>query len=285
VSKNNRPTERAVDFKSATLDTVRLVLQDADTATMLEQLTQRLEDSQGFFAEEPVVIDARALEAAPDWQAITSCLREHELHPIAVAAEAPTIAQSAQAAGLAVVSLSTGPQSSEGATAPVAAAETAPTSNPTAPEALEAQPTTPADRTADTPSPAPTAPAPAADADVTAPSDNGAQRPTMVIERQLRSGQRIYAQKSDLIVIGVVGQGAEIIADGNIHVYGPLRGRAMAGAQGNTKARIFTTELDPELIAIAGVYKVVEEPLPKNQHRKSAVICLEHEHLKIESIG
>src|SRR3546814_17739792 len=72
----------------------------------------------------------------------------------------------------------------------------------------------------------------------------------MVINRPLRSGQRIYARNTDLIVIGVVSQGAEVIADGNIHVYGPLRGKAMAGARGDTSARIFTTQLDPELLAI-----------------------------------
>lgn len=64
--------------------------------------------------------------------------------------------------------------------------------------------------------------------------------PTMVLKRQLRSGQRVYARNADLIVIGAVSRGAEIIADGNIHVYGPLRGRAIAGARGNTSARIFT---------------------------------------------
>src|SRR5690625_4919058 len=74
-----------------------------------------------------------------------------------------------------------------------------------------------------------------ADAQSVTPTNSGRQ-PTKIVHRQLRSGQRIYAQNSDLVVIGVVGHGAEIIADGHIHVYGPLHGRAMAGPKRNTQA-------------------------------------------------
>ena len=84
----------------------------------------------------------------------------------------------------------------------------------------------------------------------------------MVVRGPLRSGQRVYARNGDLIVIGVVSRGAEVIADGNIHVYGPLRGKAMAGARGDTEARIFTTGLDAELVAVAGVYRVIDAKLP-----------------------
>lgn len=87
------------------------------------------------------------------------------------------------------------------------------------------------------------------------------------------------------MIIGVVGQGAEVIADGNIHVYGPLRGKAMAGARGDTTARIFTTELDPELIAIAGVYRVIEEELEPSLHKKATVIQLEDDNLNIRALS
>ena len=106
----------------------------------------------------------------------------------------------------------------------------------------------------------------------------------MVINRPLRSGQRIYARNTDLIVIGVVSQGAEVIADGNIHVYGPLRGKAMAGARGDTEALILTTQLDPELLAIAGVYRVVETRLPDNLHNQPAQVQLDGETLKIRPL-
>ncbi|MBW0454565.1 MAG: septum site-determining protein MinC [Candidatus Kinetoplastibacterium crithidii] len=113
---------------------------------------------------------------------------------------------------------------------------------------------------------------------------NATQLPTMLIDKPLRSGQKIYADKSDLIVIGMVSQGAEIIADGNIHVYGPLRGKAMAGAQGNKEARIFTTQLNAELLAISGVYQVIENDLKDTVLNKSAIVQLIDEKLTIISI-
>ena len=103
----------------------------------------------------------------------------------------------------------------------------------------------------------------------------------MVVNRSLRSGQRVYARHTDLIIIGAVNQGAEVIADGNIHVYGPLRGKAMAGARGDTSARIFTTQLDPELLAIAGVYRVIETKLDQTLYNRPTLVRLEGEALKI----
>ena len=107
----------------------------------------------------------------------------------------------------------------------------------------------------------------------------------MVINRPLRSGQRVYARNTDLIVIGVVSRGAEVIADGNIHVYGPLRGKAMAGARGDATARIFTTQLDPELVAIAGVYRVVETNLDAQLQNRPAIISLQGESLQFDSLS
>lgn len=104
------------------------------------------------------------------------------------------------------------------------------------------------------------------------------------IEKPLRSGQRVYARHTDLIVIGMVSQGAEVIADGNVHVYGPLRGKAMAGARGDTSARIFTTQLDAELLAVAGVYRVVEDKLDRALHNQPALVRLDGDTLRIEAL-
>ncbi len=84
----------------------------------------------------------------------------------------------------------------------------------------------------------------------------------MVIDRPLRSGQQIYAKGSDLVILALVNHGAEVIADGSIHVYAPLRGKAIAGATGDVNARIFTTCMEPELISIAGIYQTTDPPLP-----------------------
>lgn len=100
---------------------------------------------------------------------------------------------------------------------------------------------------------------------------------TMVIDRPIRSGQKIYARGADLVVLAMVNQGAEVVADGNIHVYAPLRGKAMAGARGNVSARIFSLCLEPELISIAGVYRTSENPLPADVAGKPAQVRLSSE--------
>lgn len=101
--------------------------------------------------------------------------------------------------------------------------------------------------------------------------------PTMVIDKPLRSGQKVYARGADLVVLAMVNMGAEVVADGNIHVYAPLRGKAMAGASGNTQARIFSLCMEPELISIAGVYRTSENKLPKDIHGKSAQVRLSND--------
>ncbi len=100
---------------------------------------------------------------------------------------------------------------------------------------------------------------------------------TMVIDKPIRSGQKIYARGADLVVLAMVNQGAEVVADGNIHVYAPLRGKAMAGARGNVSARIFSLCLEPELISIAGIYRTSETPLPANIAGKPAQVRLSTE--------
>jgi septum site-determining protein MinC len=97
---------------------------------------------------------------------------------------------------------------------------------------------------------------------------------TMVIDKPVRSGQKIYARGGDLVVLAMVNQGGEVVADGNIHVYAPLRGKAMAGARGNASARIFSLCLEPELISIAGVYRTSETPLPADVAGKPAQVRL-----------
>jgi len=99
----------------------------------------------------------------------------------------------------------------------------------------------------------------------------------------VRSGQQVYAQNKDITVMATVGAGAEVIADGSIHIYGALRGRALAGASDNVNARIFCREFHAELVAIAGHYKVLEE-IPKNLLGKAVQIFLEKDQLKIEEL-
>lgn len=110
---------------------------------------------------------------------------------------------------------------------------------------------------------------------------------TMVVDKPLRSGQKVYARGADLVVLAMVNPGAEVVADGNIHVYAPLRGKAMAGATGNPNARIFSLCLEAELISIAGIYRTSENPLPPAVFGKAAQVRLSddgQEKLLIEAL-
>jgi len=90
-------------------------------------------------------------------------------------------------------------------------------------------------------------------------ADSAVTRTSRLINKPVRSGQQIYAKDADLIILGSVSPGAEVIADGNIHIYGTLKGRALAGVNGNKTAHIFCQQLDAELISIAGIYKLPDQ--------------------------
>jgi septum site-determining protein MinC len=108
--------------------------------------------------------------------------------------------------------------------------------------------------------------------------------PPMIVDKPLRSGQQIYARDRDLIMLSLVSYGAEVIADGHIHVYAPLRGRALAGAKGNIEARIFTTSLQAQLLAIAGTYRTAEVPLPDEVEGRAAMVRLAGGQLVVEAL-
>ncbi len=260
-----------LDFKSATLYAVRLVLHSADTPALIASLQQRLDDADGFFDGEPVVIDASALTSAPDWAALAGSLLARRLPLVGVAAP-DALHAGIEAARLAVVHL---PATREAAHADVPRAS------------IHRDPPV-------APAPAPAAPS----ADLVAeagvaqntpvePVRTTAQeaRATLIIDRPLRTGQKVYARGADLVVVGTVNAGAEVIADGNIHVYGALRGKAMAGARGDEAARIFTTRLDAELVAVAGVYRVVDTKLPEALLDRPAAVRLQAGALTIEPLS
>lgn len=106
---------------------------------------------------------------------------------------------------------------------------------------------------------------------------------SMLIKRPVRSGQRVYAAGGDLSIIAAVSSGAELMADGNIHVYGSLRGRALAGMNGNLEARIFCQDLQAELVSIAGHYRVSEN-IPAEMQGFPVQIFLDQKILRIERL-
>ena len=274
------PTVPILDFKSATLYAVRLVLQTADTPALLQALQSRLQEAGDFFDGEPVVIDALRLDGAADWSAIAKALTQGGMTVVGVAAP-DALHAGIRAAGLAAVNLPAARDASAAAGGgsihrdPATPAPLA-TNEPGQPAAVpdmsaSAASTEPPPRAADMVTEAGIAdeaprvpPGPPADA----------PRATLILDRSLRSGQKVYARGADLVVVGMVSPGAEVIADGSIHVYGPLRGKAMAGARGDESARIFTTRLNAELVAVAGVYRVVETQWPADLLERPAAVRL-----------
>lgn len=254
----------ALDFKSAVLYAVRVVLHSADIQQLLAALNQRMTDAGAFFENEAVVIDASAIEPVIDWSRLLAGLRQHKLNAVGVVAQGANL-EAAHEHGLAAVDLAN--PTPRPVSAPVPDHDVpvvAPPASGTGKAKVEPNTGSASAATPQSPAVAPAA---------------------MIINRPLRSGQRVYARDTDLIVIGMVSQGAEVIADGNIHVYGPLRGKAMAGARGDATARIFTTQLDPELLAIAGVYRVIEARLDPSLHKQSVIVRLEGDSLKLTGLG
>lgn len=220
------------EIKSANLPLVALLLKTTDLGALSRDLASRFGDIPDFFDQDALLIDLSPLAATThagsgdvDFPALITLLGDYQLVPIAVKGGTPAQTAAALQAGL----------------LPVPDAQLM------------------GSRTATAPAPAASAPQhPASPAQAQAPAPLGA----LVIDRPLRSGQQVYARGRDLVVLAMVNAGAEVIADGHIHVYAPLRGKAMAGARGNTDARIFSLALEAELLSIAGVYRTSEHPLP-----------------------
>ncbi|MFM0734535.1 septum site-determining protein MinC [Paraburkholderia sediminicola] len=274
------------ELRSGSVDTLLFVVKTTDLDAMRAELTRRFEATPEFFANDVVAIDVRRLaenERVP-LADIAQLLDSVRMRPVGVVANA----QQAWAAESALPLLEARDRrggaaksaDEEGANAAAVPVATAATATPPA-DLFEAAALSPAGTIPESGTPATAAavePAPAAE-----PVRLATSSQTMVVDKPLRSGQRIYA-KGDLVVLGLVSYGAEVIAEGNIHIYAPLRGRALAGVQGNHDARIFCTCLEPELISIAGIYRTTENPLPADVLGKPVQIWLEEEKLMIEPL-
>ncbi len=243
----------AFELKSAALTLVAVVLKTTDLARLSQALDERFADAPGLFDNDPVAIDLSQVRDAAepiDFVVLTHLLRGHKMLPIAVKAGNDRQMEDALAAGLSEA-------------------------HGSGPGALPVRQHAPID--------APTAAA-VAPLEARAEDSPPAARPALVVDKPLRSGQRVYAKGADLIVLAVVSFGAEVIADGNIHVYAPLRGRALAGALGDTNARIFTTCMEPQLVSIAGIYRTLETELPAAVLGKPAQVRLAGEKLVVEPL-
>lgn len=232
---------RAIEFRNATLGATIAVLRETEPAALADDLHKMLGGMPDFFSGEAAVLDFAGVANQParvDWAGLLSLLRRYQLQPVGVRNLSPDLADGARRAGLALLD---GAELRDRHPAP---------------------PPAPAPKRTEAPASAPT-PAPA-------PISAG----TMFIDRPLRSGQQVYARGGDLVVLAGVSHGAEVIADGSIHCYGPLRGRALAGAQGDSAARIIATNFGPELVSIAGVYRTFEKGIPEPLAGRAALVRL-----------
>ena len=243
---------------------VALLLKSSNLEVLTRDLKTRFGDIPDFFDHDPLVIDLTQLNAAArrngtdvapiDFPALLNLLRPYGVVPIAIKGGSPAQMADGLAAGL----------------IPAPDARVLAGSPPTPEPERQVTPSTKAAATDKTP---PVAAPVAAPMSVLQPMPE-VPLGALVINKPLRSGQQIYARGRDLVVLAMVNAGAEIIADGHIHVYAPLRGKAMAGARGNTDARIFALSLEAELISIAGIYRTSENPLPANIQGKPAQVRL-----------
>ena len=235
-----------IQFKGTTLKIIQAQIRTTDTAVLHAALADLTGNSPDFFENDLAVLDFSTAEDLPeqaDWSAIRQLLRNSGLHAAATLGLPEEQAVAAAAAGL--------PAISPAALSRPTRAK-APEPEPAPPPVVETKPL-------DIPPPPP-APEPAPR--------------TITLDKPLRSGQRFYAKGCDLIVTAMVSAGAEVIADGNIHVYAPLRGRALAGASGDKGARIFTTSLEAELVSVAGLYRTFEAGVPAELARQPATVSL-----------
>ena len=240
------------ELKSAALMLVAVILKTTDLSALARELDERIADTPGLFERDPVVIDlsqVREAEVAIDFPALIELLRQRQMLPLAV--RGGNDAQMADALATGLVEAPAGANPSPPARAP------APVPVPAAPPVMLTEIIR--------------------EVPVAGPG-------TMVIDRPLRSGQQVYAKGCDLVVLAAVNVGAEVIADGHIHVYGPLRGRAIAGARGNADARIFATCMEPQLVSIAGTYRTTETPLPAEVLGKPAQVRLQGDKLLLEAL-
>ncbi len=291
------------DIKSASITGLALVLRTTDIAAIEAELGERVRDAGDLFSNAPVLIDVSALTASETADQLAlgqliGLLETHTMRAVGIVGAQGVLVEQALGLGL-IEEIAIRPRQRPTAAPPTEVESSA--AVPAEASSGNAVPTPVADGTKahaqahlfDVPTAMAEAPpaAPAASgqfqANVQAAVDHavaGLTAPTLVIDKPLRSGQRVYARGGDLVVLGVVSHGAEVIADGNIHVYGPLRGRAIAGANGDAHARIFATAMEPELISIAGTYRMTDKPLAPNVLGKPAQARLDGDRLLIEPL-
>jgi len=244
-------TDIAVDLKGSVFTLPVLQIRTGSIDEIESELTQRLSAALAFFKHAPVVIDLEKLSGEGlDFGALLKLLARRDL--VSVGVKNGTAQQNALAVGAGLAVLKGGPLQdilAEGKVTEYTGAQKS--TEKTRPVSKKTEPL-------------PTA--------------------AKIVTQPVRSGQQVYARGGDLIVMAAVNPGAEIVADGNIHVYAPMKGRALAGVLGDTTARIFCQSMQAELIAIAGNFRVFEDQMPADIRAKHTQAYLDGEQLVVEAL-
>jgi septum site-determining protein MinC len=253
----------AVDIRYAQVGLVHVRVRTTDPGVLLDELTGRVAAAPHFFRRTAVCLELSALEkpaTVPELQAVVDALRRAGMLAVGLAGDSETVAGPAAALNLPMLS------------------GLRPAAHRAVPVVQPAEPVAPP------PAESPPAATVAATAAAAAAEATDVLVPAQVHPQPVRSGQRVYARNRDLIVMAAVGAGAEVMADGCLHVYGSLRGRAMAGAHGEPSARIFCHEFYAELVSIAGIFRVFET-IPPELAGKPVQVWLSGEDLRLARIG
>lgn len=255
----NSVTRKPIEIKIATVVAVAVHLNEADVVKLEAALNAMTGGAPDFFDDEFAILDVEHIAHLPlDWSKIVALLKAFGLNAVAVRNALETEHAAIRSLGLSIELVSKA-RPELPAAASVAEVEVVPE--------------------APTPAPVPAEPV-APVAQVTAPS----HIPAMIIDTPVRAGQRIYARGCDLIITASVNNGAEVIADGSIHIYAPLRGRALAGARGNTDARIFVMGMEAELVSIAGIYRTFDNGFPQLSPNTPVQIKLIGDSIEVSSV-
>ncbi|WP_434212167.1 septum site-determining protein MinC [[Pseudomonas] boreopolis] len=250
----NLDFEQAGELKIGQVGIANLRVRTLDVEKLVQEMRERVARAPKLFGRAAVILDFGGLSQAPDLptaQALLDGLRQAGVLPVALAYGTSSIEALSEQLGLPLLAKFRAQYEriDGGAAAAAPAPVPAPRQAPPPPAAKpQAQP-----------------------------------KPGRMQRAAVRSGQQLYAENCDLTVLSTVGAGAEVIADGSIHIYGTLRGRALAGARGNTEARIFCRDFHAELVAIAGHYKVLDD-VSMDLRGKAVQVWLEQDQIKIAAL-
>ena len=234
-----------LELRSAALTLVAVVLKTTDLSVLAQELSDRVAATPGLFDKDPVAIDLSRVREACEPVDFGALIALLRSHHLV-----PVAARGGNAEQMAA--------------AAAAGLAEAPDMPPRAAAGRASEPLLLTESVREVQLPAP---------------------PPLVVDRPLRSGQQLYARGGDLIVLALVSYGAEVIADGSIHVYAPLRGRALAGAKGDLSARIYTTCMQAQLLSIAGIYRTGEAAVPAQLDARPALARLDGDCLLVEALS